>query len=61
MTRAQFDARYAATQDNTEGFTAQELAEINDEVFAAVADLDVDADDVQQIVKSASDQAFNAR
>jgi hypothetical protein len=41
MTRDEFDHRYAATQDNTEGFTNAELERINDAVFAEVADLEL--------------------
>jgi hypothetical protein len=42
MTRDEFDHRYAATQDNTEGFTDAELERINDAVFAEVSDLELE-------------------
>lgn len=59
MTRDQFDARYASTQENTEGYTDAELRRINDEVFAAVADLDVHDVEVPELVKGACDRAHN--
>jgi hypothetical protein len=61
MTRTQFDTRFAATLENTDGYTAVELAELNAEVFAAVADVDADAPDAHQLVKSAFDAAHAAR
>lgn len=61
MTRDQFDARYAATQETTQGYTDDELDEINAEVFAAVEEIDADDEDASQWVKSAFDAAHNAR
>ena len=61
MTRTQFDARFAATPHTTSGYTEAQLAEINDEVFMHVADVDADRDDVHQFVKSAFDAAHAAR
>ena len=42
MTRNEFDRFFAATEQNTQGYTAAELREINDRVFAAVAEIDAE-------------------
>ena len=53
MTRDQFDARFAATQENTEGYTDAQLAAINDAVFALIAD-----GDAHEVDKSLVDHMF---
>lgn len=55
MTRAEFDARFAATEENTDWqLTRQQLAAVNEVAFAAVQCLDVDDDRA----KSAADHAL---
>jgi hypothetical protein len=61
MTRQEFDRRFAATLDNTEGYSEAALAEINDAVFARVADLDVTSDLADNEAKNAFTSAMNER
>ena len=60
MTRQEFDARYAATQSDTEGFTDEQLTRINDAVFAEVAAMDIDDDRTDSHVKNMFARAFDA-
>lgn len=59
MTRHEFDRLYAATQDNTEGYTDAQLATINDAVFDDVQHLDP-IDNIKSIVDHAFERAFEA-
>lgn len=59
MTRKEFDAQFAATSSNTEGFTAAQLQELNDAVFLRVCDIDAASSEVWQAVKSAFDGEAN--
>jgi hypothetical protein len=59
MTRQEFDRRFAATPSNTEGFSDEQLARLNDAVFAQVSDLDIDGEFTDSHVKNVSDRAFN--
>jgi len=61
MTRTEFDARFAATEQNTEGYSASALAEINDAVFARVAGLDLDDESLSDEVKNGFAREMNAR
>ena len=47
MTRNEFNAKFAATSDNTEGYSDTQLQHLNDLVFENVQDLDT-ADDITQ-------------
>jgi hypothetical protein len=40
MTRTEFNRYFAARMDNTEGFTAAQIAALNDQVFEAVENVD---------------------
>lgn len=50
MTRDEFNARYAANQQNTEGFSLIELAEINNKVYEMVLELEAGSDIAEQEV-----------
>lgn len=58
MTREQFDRNYAATTSKTEGFTAEQLSTLNDIVFADVAEIDIDDQDMSDAQWSAIQHAF---
>lgn len=61
MTRNVFDSRYAATLETTSGFTAAQLAGINDAVFDFVSQWDEDDDFTAERVQRAFEFAFAAR
>lgn len=50
MTRIDFDQRFAARMDNTEGWTQRQLDVLNDLAFAAVADCDPDDRHLKSLV-----------
>jgi hypothetical protein len=62
MTRNEFDARFAATQDTTEGYTDEQLTALNDAVFAEVCDLDPTPwrDDVSETVQVVMERLMNS-
>lgn len=61
MTRTEFDRYFSLSMDDDAavGYTAAQVAALNDQVFAAVSETDVDGDDVRQIVANAWDAAHN--
>jgi len=60
MTRDEFNNRFQATLQNTEGFTAEQLATINDNVFIQVQDHDADEHDLKSIVDHCFESEFDA-
>ena len=58
MTRTEFNATFAATKNNTEGFTQAQLDRLNGLVFERVSDMEADARN--GAVKSTVDHWFSA-
>ena len=54
MTRLEFNRQFAASENNTEGFSLAQLAALNDVVFDVTAHLDLD----DRNAKSAIGDAF---
>jgi len=54
MTRLEFNRQFAASENNTEGFSLAQLAALNDVVFDVTEHLDLD----DRNAKSAIDDAF---
>jgi hypothetical protein len=50
MTRQEYDRHFAATTQNTSGFTVSQLSDINDAVFGAVKDLDMEDTTTKSVV-----------
>lgn len=61
MTRNEFNAHFAATMNTTEGFTQDELDEINDAVFNEVCELNWDDPDTDGYVQNMFAREFNRR
>lgn len=59
LTRTEYDRRFAATQDTTEGFTDAQLDAINNAVFAEVEGLDLLALDTADEVQNTMDRVLN--
>lgn len=62
MTRNEFDRKFAAAADSMnysadgDGWTAEQIAAMNDWVFERVADIDADNESATQIVSSYANQ-----
>lgn len=61
MTRSEFNRKFAATLETTDGFTQIEINDINDAVFAVVSKIDADDSDADRDVKAAFEAEFNRR
>ena len=59
MTRSEFDHTFAATEDNTEGFSLDQLAAINDAVFKMAVELDISDDGTKSLVDAYFEREFN--
>ena len=57
MTRLEFDRQFAASENNTEGFSLAQLAALNDLVFDVTAHLDLDDRNVDAAIAHAFDWA----
>lgn len=58
MNRTDFDRRFAATDNDTDGYTAAQIVAINDAVFAEVAALDLEDDTTKSIIDHAFERQF---
>ena len=57
---ARFNQKYGATLENTQGYTQDQLDEVNYAVWLAVRELDETSDDFKQFLKSAFDKQSNS-
>ena len=60
MNRNEFDSQFRVTIQNTEGYTQDQLDSINDRVFDAVQDLDLDDVTTKSTADFAMEQALSA-
>jgi len=60
MTREEFDRNFAASRDNTKGFTDAQLDALNNDAFALVADMDMRDDITADHAKTVMDDLMNS-